>query len=205
MKWPYRIGLIIAGCYVESAIRNATGVVLYWMGKPDLLQGFIPYTVPVVLGYLFLLNLGRHWSDSRLKNDIMGYTVAVLLVGYPLLVTCSMWISSETADPTTVRIRTVATSLLAAGIVTIVLVARSAVHGGVPLSMPWGTVSGGGDGPEPDAQSGPETGTETEPEPGPDPEPESEPAEAGPGERADTGKEPKGDRPEEPGDRKPSA
>ena len=143
MKWLYRIGLVIAGCYVESAIRNTSGTILYWAGKSDVLQGFLPYTVPVVLGYLFLLDLDKYWSDNRLKNDIMGYTVAVLLVGYPLLFTCSLWSDSEIIDPTTLRIRTAVTGLLALGVLVIVLTGRSAAKKQVPLSLPWGTVTSG--------------------------------------------------------------
>jgi hypothetical protein len=157
LEWLYRIGLVIAGCYVESAIRNASGVVLYWAGKSEILQGFVPYIVPVVLGYLLLLDLEKHWSNNRLKNDVMGYTVAVLLTGYPLLVTLSMWINSDIADPTSVPIRYVASALLAVGVLATVLFGRSAARKGVPLSMPWGTVTGRAEVPQ--AEGG---GTEAE-------------------------------------------
>lgn len=142
MKWLYRIGLVVLGCYLESALRNVSGIVLYWAGKGDLLQGFVPYLVPVALGYLCVLDLEKHWSDVRLKNDIMGYTVSVLLLGYPTLITLSLLINSAPGDPLATTIRGVALSLLVLGILVVFLVARRAVRRGVPLSFPWGTESG---------------------------------------------------------------
>ncbi len=142
MKWMYRLGLIIAGCYFESAVRNTSQLVLYWANKQDLLQGLLQYLVPVFLGYVFALDVRDHWSDNRLKNDIMAYTGSTILTGYPLLISLSLWFAGEGLDPTTVKIRLAATLLLVANAVIIVLVWHSAISKGYPLSMPWGTVSG---------------------------------------------------------------
>ncbi len=43
----YRLGLIIAGCYFEGAVRNASQLALYWIGKQDALLGFLPHLIPV--------------------------------------------------------------------------------------------------------------------------------------------------------------
>ena len=138
MKWFYRLGLIALGCYFENAVRNATGVVLYWFGKSDLFQGLLPYAVPVVLGYLFALDIGKRWTGNRLANDVMGYSVAVQITGYPLLFTGMLWVAD---DPSTLSLKWASTGLLVLGAAVTVLIALSAARKNVPFSLPWGTVS----------------------------------------------------------------
>lgn len=143
MKLIYRLGLIIAGCYFEGAVRNATQLVLYWIGHPDALQGFLPYLIPVFFGYVFALDVRSHWSEKRLKNDIMAYVGSTLLVGHPLFISLSLWSAGAGVDPTTAKIRVVATILLFANLAIAAMVWRGAVRRGFPLSMPWGGVSAG--------------------------------------------------------------
>ena len=138
MKWFYRLGLIALGCYFENAVRNATGVVLYWFGKSDLFQGLVPYAVPVILGYLFALDIGKRWTGNRLANDVMGYSVAVQITGYPLLFTGMLWVAD---DPGTLSLKWASTGLLLLGAAVTVLIALNASRRGVPFSLPWGTVS----------------------------------------------------------------
>ncbi|MGE5578918.1 MAG: hypothetical protein ACM3WU_02640 [Bacillota bacterium] len=137
----YRLGLIMAGCYFEGAVRNATQLALYWIGKQDALQGFLPYLIPIFFGYVFALDVRSHWSDSLLKNDIMAYVGSTLLIGYPLLITLSLWFAGSGVDPATLRIRITATVLLLVNLIIAALVWRTAVRQGHPLSMPWGGVS----------------------------------------------------------------
>lgn len=137
----YRLGLIIAGCYFEGAVRNASQLALYWIGKQDALLGFLPYLIPVLFGYIFAVNVGDHWSDSLLKNDIMAYVGSTLLTGYPLLVSLSLWFAGAGLDPTSSKVRIASTVLLLVNLAIAVLVWRSAIRRGYPLSLPWGGVS----------------------------------------------------------------
>jgi len=134
----YRLGLIIAGSYFEGAVRNTAQLVLYWIGRPDALQGFLPYLIPVFFGYVFALDVRSHWSDNRLKNDIMAYVGSTLLVGYPLLISLSLWLTGTEVDSLTARIRIASTVLFFANLVIAAVVWRAAVRRGYPLSMPWG-------------------------------------------------------------------
>ncbi len=138
MRWFYRLGLVMLGSWFENAVRNATGVVLYWFGKSDILDGLVPYIVPVALGYLFVLDIGRHWTDNRLANDLMGYSVAVQITGYPLLFTGMLWVAG---DPTTLALKWASTGLFLLGAAVTVLIGVSASKKRVPFSLPWGTVS----------------------------------------------------------------
>ena len=140
MKLIYRLGLIIAGCYFESAVRNSTQLVLYWAGQQDALQGFLPYLLPVFFGYVFALDVRSHWSQSRLKNDIMAYVGSTILVGYPLLISSSLWFAGADVDPTTAKVRIASTVLLFANLAVVALVWRGALAHGFPLSLPWGGV-----------------------------------------------------------------
>lgn len=138
MGFIYRLGLIIAGSYFEGAVRNTSQLVLYWIGKPDALQGFLPYLVPVFFGYVFALDVRSHWSDSRLKNDVMAYVGSTLLIGYPLLISLSLWFTGAEVDSLTARIRMASTVLFFANLLIAAVVWRAAVRRGFPLSMPWG-------------------------------------------------------------------
>lgn len=141
MKWLYRITLIIAGCYFESAIRNVVQMSLYWIERPDVLKGFLPYIVPVFMGYVYALEAREHWSQNRLKNDIMAYMGSTVLIGYPLLVSISLWLAGRKVEAATSSIRIVSTAVLALNLAIAVLVWRKAVREGMPFSLPWGTVT----------------------------------------------------------------
>jgi len=115
------------------------------MGQQDSLQGFLPYLIPVFFGYVFALDVKSHWSDNRLKNDIMAYVGSTLLVGYPLLISLSLWFAGAEVDPTTSKIRVVTAALFFVNLLIAAFVCRGAVTRGFPLSLPWGGVSGGKD------------------------------------------------------------
>ncbi len=138
MKVIYCLGLVFAGCYFESAVRNASNLALYWANKQDLLQGLLPYLVPVFFGYLYAFDVRSHWSENRLKNDVMAYVGSTLLIGYPLYVSLSFWLAGSGLDATSMRVRLAATLLLAGNLVVAFLTWRAALIQGHPFTMPWG-------------------------------------------------------------------
>lgn len=139
MKWLYRITLILAGCYFESAIRNVVQMSLYWIGKPNLVQGFLPYIVPVFLGYVYAVEVREHWSESRVKNDIMAYMGSTVLIGYPLLISITLWLAGLNVESPIALVRTIATIVLLVNLAIAALVWRKPVVDGLPISLPWGT------------------------------------------------------------------
>jgi hypothetical protein len=142
LKWLYRITLVVAGCYFESAIRNVTEMVLYWIRQPNLVRGLVPYILPVLLGYVYALEVRGEWSRSRLKNDIMAYMGSTVLIGYPLLLSISFWIAGSDVSREIATIRTVSTIVLLANLTIAALVWRDGVRKGYPFSLPWGPETG---------------------------------------------------------------
>ena len=63
-------------------------------------------------------------------------------MGYPLLISLSLWFAGTEVDPTTSKVRIASTVLFFLNLLIAVLVSRSAVTRGFPLSLPWGGVSG---------------------------------------------------------------
>ncbi len=163
MKWLYRITLVVTGCYFESAIRNVTEMVLYWVRQPNAVRGLLPYILPVLFGYVYAVEVRNQWSGSRLKNDIMAYMGSTIMVGYPLFLTISFWILGSGISQEVALIRNVSTAVLLINLIIAALVWREGVRKGYPFSLPWGPEVGVADededlGEEEDAGEGEELG-----------------------------------------------
>lgn len=142
MRVLYRIALVIAGCVFEGVIKDAVQTLLYWINKADALYGLIPYMVPVLLGYVYALEVSGHWSHSRLKNDAMAYMGSTVLIGYPLYVSVTLWLPGSRAESLASTIRIISTAVFAVNLAVATLVWRKAALAGMPFSLPWGTETG---------------------------------------------------------------